>query len=152
MEINIMKLKIFALFVALSVASWAQTTTQTSPATAQQGSTAAPAKASCACCQKMDSAKQGQSCCRHEVAGKDDKAMACTRGEAASTCCKGKDAKACMKSEKDKAATCGDCCGKDHEKDCCASHKKDDKTAANCCSEKQCAEHRASNNPAGAGN
>jgi hypothetical protein len=145
------KFKLTALLLALTVASWAQTTTQTPPAPAPQEKAAPQAKTDCAaCCEKMASAKEGQSCCRHEMAGKDDKAMSCCKGENASACCEGKDkeAKSCMKGDKDKAtAACGDCC-KDHEKGCC-SQKKDDKTSMNCCGDKQCGEHCASHASAG---
>ncbi len=139
-----MKFKLTALILALTVASWAQTATQNSPAPAPQEKAAPQAKTDCAaCCEKMASAKEGQSCCRHEMAGKDDKAMSCCNGEKASACCEGKEAKACMKGDKDKAAaTCGDCCGKDSGKSCC-SHMKDDKTSMNSCGDKQCGEHCA---------
>lgn len=146
-----MKFKLTALILALTVASWAQTTSQNPPAPAPQENAAPHAKADCACCDKMASAKEGQSCCHHEMAGKDEKAVSCCSGEGASACCGGKDAKSCMKGDKDKAAAaaCGDCCGKDHEKGCCASHKKGDKTAMNCCSDKHCGEHCASHASAG---
>jgi len=140
-----MKLKLTALILALTVASWAQTTTQNPPPAAPQENAAPQAKANCLCCDKTASAKDGQSCCHHEMTGKDDKAMSCCSGEKASACCGAKEAKSCMKGDKDKsAAACGDCCGKDHEKGCCASHKTGDKSALNCCEEKQCGEHRAS--------
>ena len=145
-----MKFKLTALILALTVASWAQTTTQNPPAPAPQENSAPQAKADCACCDKTAGAKEGQSCCRHEMAGKDEKAMSCCSGEKASACCGGKEAMSCMKGDKDKtAAACGDCCGKDHEKGCCSSHNKDDKTAMSCGSEKECGEHCATHAHAG---
>ncbi|HYL95762.1 MAG TPA: hypothetical protein VET69_08155 [Terriglobales bacterium] len=152
MEIYIMKFKLTALILALTVASWAQTASQNPPAAAPQDNAAPHAKADCACCDKMARAKEGQSCCHHETAGKDEKAMSCCSGEGAAACCGSKDAKSCMKGDKDKAATaaCGDCCGKDHEKGCCASAKKGEKTAMNCCGGKQCGEHCAAHASAGA--
>ncbi|MGO9087311.1 MAG: hypothetical protein ACLQBK_18995 [Candidatus Sulfotelmatobacter sp.] len=140
-----MKHKMLTLILALTVASWAQTATQNTPAAPPQ-TTAPAAKGKCACCDKMTGAKAGQSCCHHEMAGKDDKAMSCCSGKDAKSCCGGTDAKSCMKNDKDKAACCADCgkdktaagccagqCGKDHEKGCCCSANKTEKTASNCC-------------------
>jgi hypothetical protein len=150
-EIYIMKFKLTALFLALTVASWAQTTSQNPPAPAAQENPASHAKANCPCCDKMASAKEGQSCCRHEMAGKDAKAMSCCSGKEASACCGGKDAKSCMKGDKDKtAAAPSGCCSIDHENGCCASHETADKTAMNCSSDKQCAEHCAGHASTGA--
>ena len=153
-----MTCKMLALILALTVASWAQTATQTTPATPQQ-STVPAEKVKCACCDKMASAdsKDAHACCAHhemkgDMAGmKDGKEMA--------SCCAGKDAKsidgkdtmACMKGDKDKAscckegcskescgkektasACCSEKCGKDSEKGCCAGMKSD-KTAKSCC-------------------
>jgi hypothetical protein len=143
-----LKLTAFIFILALAVASWAQTATQNTPPPAPQENAAPQAKGDC--CHKIDSAKEGQSCCRHEMAGKDEKAMSCCAGEKAAVCCGGKDATSCMKGDKDKAAaSCVDSCGKNHEKGCCASHKKGDKTATNCCGGKQCGEHSASHAQAG---
>ena len=136
-----MKFKLLASILALTVASWAQTTTPNPAAPAAQENAAPQAKAECACCAKMASGKENKSCCHHEEAGKDEKAMSCGSGEGPSDYCNGKDAKSCMKAGTGKAASCGDCCGKDHEKDCCASHNKSDKTAMNCCDQKHCSEH-----------
>lgn len=146
-----MKLKLTALILALTVASWAQTTTQNSTATSTQDRASQQPKAECSCCAKMADAKEGHSCCQHEMAGKDGKAMSCTSGENGSGCCSGTEAKSCMKGDKDKsAASCSDCCGKDHEKDCCAAHSKDDKTAMSCGDGKLCADHCSSHTSAGA--
>jgi len=136
-----MKFKLTALILALTVASWAQTATQNPPA--PQENIAPQAKADC--CHKTDSATEGQSCCRHEKAGKDEKANSCCSGEKASECCGGKEATSCMKGDNDKAAAaCGDRCSKDNPKGCCASQKKGDKTATNCCGDKRCGKHCAS--------
>ena len=146
-----------ALMLALTVASWAQTATQTTPSTAQQ-STVPAEKAKCACCDKMAAtdAKDAHACCAHhdmksDAKDKDSKEMAsCCAGKMKSS--DGKDAMSCMKNDKDKAASCckencskdscakdktaaaccGSSCGKDGEKGCC-SGKKSDKTAKNCC-------------------
>src|SRR5258708_1587097 len=96
----IMKIKLTALILALTVASWAQTTTPNPSAPAPQENTAPQAKADC--CHKTASGNEGQSCCRHEMGGKDEKAMSCSAGEKASPCCGGKETKSCMKDDKDK--------------------------------------------------
>jgi len=131
-----MKYKMLALILALTVMSWAQTSTQTGPSAPEQNS--APAeKSKCACCDKMASADGKDahtSCMRHGIV--DTKDM--------SSCCGGKDDKSCMKGDtsaascckdscaKDKTAamSCGKECGKKCEKGCCSSDKK---TAKNCC-------------------
>ncbi|MGA2857177.1 MAG: hypothetical protein ABSE40_09915 [Candidatus Sulfotelmatobacter sp.] len=136
-----MKYKMLALILALTVASWAQTATQNTPAAPPQ-STAPAEKGKCPCCDKMTGAKEGQSCCHHEMAGKDEKTMSCCAGKDEKSCCGGTDAKSCKKSDKDKGACCADygkdktaagCCGgqcgKDHEKGCCCSAHKTEKTA-----------------------
>jgi len=142
-----MKHKIFALVLALTVASWAQTATQT-PSTPQPGSTQAD-KASCACCDKMSaSAKDGEkSCQRHSMKAADGKDMAscCAGKDKEMSCCGGKDSKSCMKGDKATASCCKDGCAKDKTaaaccgtsdkacgKGCCSSDKKE-KTAKNCC-------------------
>lgn len=135
---KIMKHKILVLILALTVASWAQTTTQTAPADPPQN--AAPAeKSKCACCDKMASADGKYShanCMRHDEDETSAKDM--------SSCCGGKDAKSSMKGdkiavscckdtcEKDKTASmgCGKDCGNKCEKGCCSSEKR---TAKNCC-------------------
>jgi hypothetical protein len=140
-----MKHKIFALILALTVASWAQTATQTTPALPQTGTPAEKAK--CACCDKMaaSSSKDGMSCSRH---GKnaDAKGTASCCDKDKMSCC-GKDAKPCMKDDKTAASCCKEGCGKDKtasasagkgccgqscDKGCCSRDKKD-KTAKNCC-------------------
>lgn len=147
-----MRYKMFALILALTVATWAQTSTQTTPSTPQQ-STVPADKAKSACCDKMAAtgAKDAPTSCAREdmksdMKDKDDKEMA--------SCCAGKDAKAsgvkdamaCMKNDKEKAASfckgacntektaacCAGKCAKDGEKGCC-SGMKSEKTAKNCC-------------------
>jgi hypothetical protein len=134
-----MKYKVIALFLALAVASWAQTATQTEPAAPQSAPTA-----QCPCCEKMASAdaKEGHACMHHNMKSSDGKEMSSC---AAMSCCGGKDAKSCMKGEKDASANsccaakagekmsggcCGDKCSKDGKR-CCS--EKSEKTAANCC-------------------
>ncbi len=133
-----MKQTMLALILVLTVASWAQTTTQTAP-TPQQN-TAPAEKGKCACCDKMTSgdAKDAPSCCAHHMKGSADMKM--------DSCCGGKDAKSCTNAKenaascckdgcgKDKAssAQCGEKCGKHCETGCCSS-KKSEKAANDCC-------------------
>lgn len=128
-----MKFKLFAMILALAVVSFAQTATQTTPATEQKQSAQSDDNKDATACQKMMDGKDGSCCMHHDMAAKD--------GKEAMTCCGGKNAKSCkkvMKNSKDKmAAMCGDgkCCGKD-AKDCC---KHDDKEMAMaCCGGSQC--------------
>ena len=145
-----MKLKLTALILALTVASWAQTTTLSPATPATQENAAAQTKSECTCCAKTASAKEGPSCCQHAMAGKDEKATACVSGDKASGCCSGKEAKSCMKGAKHETAmSCSDCCAKDHEKDCCVSHGKDEKTAMSSGDGKQCGEPCASHTATG---
>jgi len=156
-----MKYKVIAVVLALTVMSWAQTATQTTPSTPQQSTVADKAK--CACCDKMSAAaekadtKDAQACCmRDGMKAKDGKDMAsCCAGKDAKSA-DGKDAMSCMKGDKDKmsascckencskdgascakdktaAACCGGSCGKDGKTAWCSSGKKADKTAKSCC-------------------
>jgi len=126
-----MRHKVFALILALTVASWAQTAIQTAPP-----SSPAPEKSKASCCDKM-SVKDGAACQRHKDA-KDSKEIAscCAGKDAAAKCCK--DGKSCMKDDKMAASCCKDGCGKDKtsssccKKGCCSSDKKDT-TAKSCC-------------------
>lgn len=124
-----MKHKLIALILALTVASWAQTATQTAPSTPQQSS--APAeKGKCPCCDKMAADnKDAPACCadhmKHTSDGKEMAGCCSGQGKGAKSCCAGSDAKSCMKGNKDKSACCSDSCGKD-------------KTAAACCGGKDC--------------
>ncbi len=129
-----MKHKMFALILALTVASWAQTATPVAPSVPQQN---APAdKAKCACCDKMATAdaKDAKSCCAHhdmqakDADGKDSKEMSCCAGKDAKSS-DGKDAKSCVRDAKDKTASC---CKQGCGKDACAKGKM----AAACCGEK----------------
>ena len=129
METRIMKHKMIALILALTVVSWAQTATQTTPSTPQQS--AAPAeKEKCACCDKMSApnAKDAHACCaehmKHTGDRKDMAACCSGKDKDAKSCCAGGET-SCMKWDKDKSACCGDSCGKD-------------KTAATCCGGKNC--------------
>ena len=128
-----MRHKLFAAILALTVMSWAQTATQTTPS-----QTPSPAeKAKPTCCQKMaHGAKDGGTACmRH----KDGKEMAsCCAGKDQASSCGEKDAKACMKDGKCTAECCKEgsgtdtaasCCdrkaGKECRKGCCGSNKAD---------------------------
>lgn len=129
-----MKQKLFALILALTVVSWAQTATQTAPSTSAQ-STSDGVK--CACCDKMaaDSKDAHMSCMRH---GKGDaKEMAsCCAGKDGASCC-GKDGKSCMKDEKAMASCCKDGCGKDKMASCC------DRKAAKQCGKGCCGSNKS---------
>ena len=122
-----MKFKMLALILALTVVSWAQTETQSTPSTPQQN--AAPEKAKCACCDKMaaSDSKDGHAACMHKHDGKE--MASCCAGKDEKSCCGGKDAKSCMKDDK-----MADCCkGKDGMKcdrkaggkGCCGSNNSE---------------------------
>ena len=133
-----MRYKMFALILALTVATWAQTSNQVTPVAPQQ-STAPAARAKCACCDKMAAtdSKDAQSCCAHHDmkadAGKD--AMSCMKGandKTAASCCKDGCSKDSCAKDKTASACCGAKCGKAGKKGCC-SGMKSDKTAKSCC-------------------
>ena len=131
-----MKFKLFAMILALTVVSFAQTATPTAPSATQDQSKQADNNTEASSCQKMMEGKEGSCCMHHDMAGKD--------GKDAMACCGGKEAKSCkkmMKAGKVKmAAMCGDgkCCGKD-AKDCCKPGSADEKKMAMaCCGGSQC--------------
>jgi hypothetical protein len=144
-----MKYKMLVLMLALTVVSWAQTATQTAPATTEQS--AAPADTGKSCCDQMSAADKKDmdaSCSRHKHHGAGKEMSSCC-GDTKAMSCSGKDAKSCMKDakdksascckgscEKDKAATacCGDKCAKDG-KGCCQS-KDMEKATNHCCQHK----------------
>jgi hypothetical protein len=157
-----MKYKMMALILALTVMTWAQTATQTTPPAPQPG-TEQVDKDKCPCCDKMGATNTKDahaSHMHHDMSAKDGKgmasccgdkdAMSCMKGDKdkpTDSCCGGKDAKSCMQGDKDKTAAscCGDKCGKDKtasaccggkdcEKGCCSA--KTEKTAKNCCERK----------------
>jgi len=140
-----MKLKLIALFLALALTSWAQTTTSTP----EQKSAPAETKMACSCCDKMASAdqKEGHACMHQSAAGKDDKTtMSCCSGKDNAGCCAGKDGKSCA--QNDQAAS--SCCegmkkGEGQEMTCCTD-KDGKKMAHDCCSGNQCGKH---DHPAG---
>src|SRR6516162_5587101 len=114
-----MKPKLLALILALTVISWAQTATQSTPSTPQQGTSTENAKP--ACCDKTSDAKGGHSAC---MRNHDGKSMAsCCAGKDQKPCCSGKDGKSCMKDDKT-ASCCKDCGGKEKDKtaSCCEKH------------------------------
>src|SRR5215831_17767460 len=119
-----MKHKMLAIFLALTVASWAQTSTPTAPSTPQQSS-APTEKAKCPCCSKMsdsDMKDMHASCCAHHDMG-NDKAMSSKDSKEMASCCAGKegmagkDAQACMRNSKDKQAA--SCCKGSDKNSCC---------------------------------
>jgi hypothetical protein len=111
-----MKHKLLALLLALTVMSWAQTATQSSPAPEQSTSD----KAKGACCDKCaaDSKDGHAACMRHGHGDAKEMASCCDAKEGAS-CCGGKDAKSCMKDDKTSASCCKDGCGKGKTASCC---------------------------------
>ena len=125
-----MKYKMLALILALTVVSWAQTTTQNTPSTPQPST--APEKAKCACCDKMaaSDSKDAHAACMHNHDGKE--MASCCAGKDEKSCCGGSDVKSCMKDGK-----MTDCCkgkdgmncdrkdGKDCLKGCCGSNKNE---------------------------
>jgi hypothetical protein len=127
-----MKYKMLALILALTVVSWAQTATQTSPSSPQQ-STVPADKAKCACCDKMAAGdtKEAHSCCaHHDIQAKDGKETA--------SCCGGTDAKSCMRNDQDKTASCSkDSCGKDKTATACCNGTCDKNGGKSCCSGKK---------------
>src|SRR5215467_1978098 len=108
-----MKLKFFALFLALSLIAWAQAPqSPTTPnSTPEQNSTPAPeAKA---CCHHAADMKEG--CCHHAKADSKDAASSCgdmCQAKTGKSCCEGKDMKACTRDSKNAG-----CC---QEAKCCA--------------------------------
>ena len=138
-----MKLKFFALFLALSMIVWAQapqapTTPNSTPA---QNSTPAPEAKGC--CHHSADMKEG--CCHHAKADSKD-AMSCCgdkcQAKDGKSCCEGKDMKACAKECK-KAGCCKDakeakCCTEG--KGCCKGAS--DQTAEKCCGGNKCERHQ----------
>lgn len=135
-----MKHKMFALILALTVVSWAQTSTQ--------APTQPPAeKAKCTCCDKMgasDAKGSGMAC---ERMSKDAKATSsCCGGKDGAACC-GKDGKSCLKDDKSascckgggndaKDKTASACCGSDCKEGCCSKTKMEHANAVCCHHEK----------------
>ncbi len=135
-----MKYRLLALMLALTVASWAQTSSQTATSTSQPGAVTTE-KSKCPCCDKManSGAKAEHSCCTREAKTGD--------GEATAACCGGKDGKTCSRGDKMGASCCKDSCGKDKtasascgkncgkecKKGCCSSKKKME-ADMHCCS------------------
>jgi hypothetical protein len=128
-----MKYKLVALILALTIASWAQSTnSRQAPATDKTA-----AKTKCACCEKMSSTAKPESsehkqACMHASAKDGTETASCCAGEDKASCCKGKDGKACTKAS---AGCCGENCA--DMKDCCSA-KEAKKTAHNCCGAGQC--------------
>lgn len=142
-----MKYKMLVLMLALTVVSWAQTATQTAPATTEQS--AGPADTGKSCCDKMaagDKKDMATSCMRHKGDAADGKEMSSCCGDKKAMCSCCKDAKSCMKGEKGKAAACckegcdqgktaSACCGGKDKKGCCQS-KTMEKAGNSCCKHK----------------
>jgi len=159
-----MKYKLLALILTVTVVSWTQTATQSTPSTPQQST--APDKAKCACCEKLASAdaKDAHACgARHGDHQADAKEMAsCCSGKDGVACCGGKDAKSCMKagrdkccSDCDKSKTAKACCGSDCQKQCkggkCCGAKKVETAESDCCDRNLSSQIDSSQNFAGLG-
>jgi len=101
-------LKMVILMLALSMLAWAQNPTPDKAAPAQSKT-----ESSCPCCQERADAKDGKSCCGHDMAAKGGKAMACCAGKNACM----KDGK-CIEAAQKMQAACakGGCCAKDGDK------------------------------------
>lgn len=132
-----MKHKLFALILALTVVSWAQTATQSTPSAPAKNDAAAE-KAKCACCDKMAAnSKDGHASCMRKAHDGDAKEMASCCSGKDSSCCGGKDAKSCMKDDKTAASCCKDGCGKDKTASCC------DRKAAKGCGKGCCGANKS---------
>lgn len=125
-----MKLRLFAMLLALSLVVWAQG----NPAASTPNATPAPEAKSC--CHHAADAKDAKGCCHHASADAKDAAGCCGKDNAkcemkdGKSCCAGKDMKASMKEcKKDGGCKDGKCCGAAGEK-----------SAMNCCSNK-CERH-----------
>lgn len=138
-----MKIKLIALFLVLTLTTWAQTATP--QASTQDKPAANDAKDTMSCCHGMkDHGKEGMSCCKHEAKADGKEEMSCCKhdGKEAS-CCGGKDGRmACMKGDKDKTAMCcggeAGCCKE--AKGCCSDSKDGSKASMKCCGDK-CERH-----------
>jgi len=125
-----MKHKIFALILALTVISWAQTATQPAPSTPAQS---ASDKAKCACCDKMAAdSKDGHASCMRRGNGDVKDMASCCAGKEGKTCCGGTDSKSCMKNDKTASSCCKDGCSKDKMASCC-DRKSGKECGKGCC-------------------
>ncbi len=126
--------KLIPMLLVLTLASLAQTTTQTPSRSNDQQTVTAPQAdsktAQSSCCQKMADSKSAMSCCHQQANGKD----------AAMACCSGKDGMSCMKSDKSAKAACtdGKCCDRKAAKGCCKGTEPDGTMAMACCGSGQC--------------
>jgi hypothetical protein len=135
-----MKLKLFALITALSLAVWAQQ----NPSTSTPDATSAPETKSC-CHHAANAAdtKGPASCCHHADA-KDASSANAVAECCGKSKCEMKDGKSCC-GGKEMASAKSCCAGKDM-KACAKQCEKGGKSAANCCGSK--CEHAAPASPA----
>jgi len=128
-----MKLRCFAIVLALSLAVWAQE----SPSTSAPNAT--PKTETKSCCHHSADAKDGMSCCHHANADAKDSPTCCTGNKcdvkdgksccggkemADAKCCVGKDAKKCAEQcKKNGGCKDGKCCGgeKTSSDNCCGN-------------------------------
>src|SRR3954464_7905070 len=101
---SVMRYKILALTLALSIMTWAQTSSQ--PVNPDHPQSAAPVeKARCGCCDKMASGQTNDahaSCTQAGAKTKNAQEMGscCSGKEAANSCCSDKDAGSCVRADK----------------------------------------------------
>jgi hypothetical protein len=141
MEIIPMKYTLLALLFALTMMSWAQSSTSNQAPAPEQKPAAADAKANCPCCEKMADMHEGMACMRHSSKNKGDKsskkeAMPCCGKDMKASCCAGKDGQSCSKDGM--MACCDGKPGEGKEMACCAG--KDGK-ARKCRGGMQCGKH-----------
>jgi hypothetical protein len=132
-----MKRNLIAILLALTVMSWAQSTTPSQTPAPDQKTAPADTKPACACCDETASGdhssmyKDMKACMHHDAKDRKE-AMACYGGKDANhaACC-GKDAKACSKDGKTMACCADGKCAEGCETACCSA--KDGETASHGC-------------------
>ena len=142
-----MKRNLIAILLALTVMSWAQSTTPTQTPAPDQKSAPADAKPGCPCCEKMSSAdhssmhKDMKACMHHDAKDGKETISCCGDKDAkdAASCC-GKDAKACSKDGKTMACCAEGKCAEGHEMACCSA-KDGDAASHGCCGGNSCGKH-----------
>ena len=122
-----MKCKMLALILMLTVVSWTQTATQSTPPSDQPSGTSDKAK--CACCDKMakSDSKDAHAACMRKHDGK-EMASCCTGKDDKESCCS-KEGASCMKdgkmAESCKGMKCDHKASQDCRKGCCGSNKSE---------------------------
>ena len=143
-----MKRNLIALLLALTVMSWAQSTTPNQTPAPDQKSAPADTKPGCPCCEKISSAdhssmqKDMKACMHHDAKDGKETIACCGEKDAkdATSCC-GKDAKACSKDGKTMACCAEGKCAEGHEEMACCSSKDGDAASHGCCCGNSCGKH-----------